>query len=237
MTLYKHILGESNAKTIKGNRMGYVTGILYLSPSDIVDGVNVCRFASKGCRAACLYSAGRGKFSNVQQARQRKTRLYRDNVELFMQSIVKDIQRIKRKAIKNGKIPVIRLNGTSDLRYEDIRNNKGQNIFEVFPDIQFYDYTKDSLRYDALIGKWDNYHLTFSMNESKANQKAAIRLLQLGVNVAIVFDKLPANFIGYRVINGDETDLRFLDDKGVIVGLLAKGDAKKDQSGFVQREA
>ena len=235
--MYKNILGITNAKTVKGEKLGYLTGILYLSPSDIVDGVNLCKFASKGCREACLYTAGRGRFSNVQQARKRKTELYRDDIELFMQSIAKDIKRVKRKSLRDGKIAAIRLNGTSDIRFEDIRNSKGQNIFEMYPEIQFYDYSKDHLRVDALTGKWSNYHLTFSMNESRANQKNAIKLLQLGVNVAVVFDQLPSKFIGYRVINGDETDLRFLDDKGVIVGLTAKGDAKKDQSGFVQRVA
>lgn len=235
MELYKNILGLTNAKTIKGEKYNFLTGILYLSPSDIVDGVNLCKFASKGCREACLYTAGRGKFNSVQQARKRKTELYRDNLEAFMRSIAKDIARVKRKAARESKVPVIRLNGTSDIRFEHIRNSKGQNIFEMFPEVQFYDYTKDSLRYDALMGRWDNYHLTFSMNESRANQKAAIRLLQLGVNVAIVFDKLPTKFIGYKVINGDETDLRFLDKRGVIVGLIVKGDAKKDKSGFVQR--
>jgi len=236
MNLYKNILGESNAKTVKGEKFNYLTGILYLAPSDIVKGVNVCPFASKGCRESCLYSAGRGKFSNVQLARQRKTKMFRDNLEAFMQSIAKDIKRIARKAAKNGKIPAIRLNGTSDIRFEDILNSKGQNIFEMFPEIQFYDYTKSFKRSKALTGKWSNYHLTFSRSENKVNQRESVELIRRGVNVAMVFKDVPDSYLGHKVINGDETDLRFLDEKGVIVGLTAKGDAKKDKSGFVIRE-
>lgn len=123
--MYKNILTVQNSKTIKGESLGYLTGILYLAPSNIVKDVNVCKFASKGCREACLYTAGRGKFNNVQKSRITKTKLYRDNLELFMQSIVKDIKRLEKKALRNNKKLAIRLNGTSDIRFEDIRNNKG----------------------------------------------------------------------------------------------------------------
>jgi len=231
---HRKLLNESSdAKTVKGEALKYMTGILYLTPSDLVDGVNLCPFASKGCREACLYSAGRGKFSNVKQGRQSKTELFRDDLEFFMFSLVKEIMRVKRKAARQGMTPVIRLNGTSDIKWENIILPSGNNIFEEFPDTQFYDYTKDWTREKALEGYWSNYHLTFSWSEDKRNQKKALEFIDRGINVAIVFDKVPEVFRERKVINGDETDLRFLDGRGVVVGLKAKGDAKKDTSGFV----
>jgi len=231
MEIYKHILGESNAKTVKGEKYNYLTGILYMSPSNIVEGVNVCPFASKGCREACLYTAGRGKFSNVQQARQRKTVLFRDNINLFMQSIVKDVGRIVRKAERKQWFPTIRLNGTSDISYERIKDNRGLTVFDLFNEVQFYDYTKSAKR--VLKNKINNYHLTYSASE-RCSDALIKKILKSGNNVAMVFNKLPEKYLGYKVINGDETDLRFKDEKGVIVGLIAKGDAKKDKSGFVR---
>jgi hypothetical protein len=139
-----------------------------------------------------------------------------------------------RKAKKNNLTPCIRLNGTSDIRWENIRAKNGKNIFEIFPNVIFYDYTKDFKRTKALSGHWSNYHLTFSITESKRNQKEAFKLLDKGVNVAVVFNGIiPNKFKDNEVINGDKHDLRFLDKKGVVVGLTAKGDAKKDNSNFV----
>lgn len=232
---YKKLLGVANAKTSKGEDLNYLTGIVYLAPADIVEGVNLCPFASKGCKSACLYSAGRGKFSNVQAARVAKTVLFRDNLNYFMWSLIKDIQALVRKAKRKGLTPCVRLNGTSDIRWENVRHRGGKNIFELFPNVQLYDYTKDFKRVDALKGRWGNYHLTFSMSEARANQRQAWKLLEQGVNVAMVFrSELPSSHNGYDVIDGDKHDLRFLDKRGVIVGLKAKGDAKKDSSGFVQ---
>jgi len=232
----KKLLTIGNAKTVKGEKLNYLTGVVYLAPSNLVDGINVCKFASVGCKAACLFTAGRGRFSNVQQARINKTIYFRDHQALFMKSIVKDIKALERKAKRENKTPTVRLNGTSDICFENIKLDNGNNIFEEFSHITFYDYTKDYTRLDALHGKWGNYHLTFSWAESKANNREALKLIDQGVNVAVVFDKKPESFRGRKVINGDEHDLRFLDDKNSIVGLSAKGDAKKDESGFVVRE-
>ena len=229
---YKTMLGVQNAKTTKGEELGYLTGILYLAPSTELDGVNMCKFASKGCKKACLFTAGRGKFSNVYNARLNKTRIFRDDINSFFYSIEKDINKLVKRAAKLGLTPVVRLNGTSDIRFEFYRNHEGKNIFELFSQVQFYDYTKDFKREKALSGYWSNYHLTFSVSES--NSKQAFKLLDKNVNIAMVFrNELPELFNGYRVISGDNHDLRFLDTKGVIVGLKAKGEAKKDQSGFV----
>jgi hypothetical protein len=231
------LLTTQNAKTSKGEDLGYLTGILYLAPSNIVEGVNLCPFASKGCRKACLFSAGRGKFKSVERARIKKTEFFRDDLNGFMQSIVYSIHKVIRQANKQGLKPCIRLNGTSDIRWETIRNKQGKNIFEMFPSIQFYDYTTDFTRTKALTGEWKNYDLTFSRKESRANHVQAEKLLAMGVNVSAVYldvDKVLST--NAKAINGDLHDLRFLDSKlGAIVALKAKGEAKKDLSGFVIR--
>lgn len=97
---YKKLITFSNAKTVKGEKLNYLTGILYMAPSNMVKGINVCKFASSGCKKSCLYSAGRGAFSNVQQARISKTELFRDNQKFFMQCIVKDVIAAKKKRLK-----------------------------------------------------------------------------------------------------------------------------------------
>jgi hypothetical protein len=228
----KTLLTFQNAKTSKGEDLGYLTGILYMAPATIVKGQNVCKFASKGCKAACLYSAGRGKFSNVQSARIRKAELWRDNKDMFFRILIKDIRRAIKTAHRKGLKLCIRLNGTSDIDFENYRC-KGKNIFEIFPNVQFYDYTKNFTRLKALKGHWNNYHLTFSRSESKRNQLEAEKLLKQGVNVAMVFKNMPQLYSATQVIDGDMHDLRFLDKRNVVVGLTAKGDAKKDLTGFV----
>lgn len=228
----KMLLTTQNAKTSKGEDLGYLTGILYLAPANTVEGVNLCKFASKGCKAACLYSAGRGKFSNVQKARKAKTEFFRDNQKDFMTSLVFSIQKVIRQAEKQGLKPCIRLNGTSDIAWENISID-GKNIFELFPTIQFYDYTVDHTRLAALSSHWKNYHLTFSRKESKANHRLCEKMLSMGVNVAAVYKDASKAVETLGAVNGDLHDLRFLDPKGKIVALKAKGDAKKDLSGFV----
>jgi len=232
---------NSDTKTSKGTKYGYLTGILYLAPAKI-SGRNFCPNASEGCASACLYSAGRGKFSNVQQARIKKSRYFIEHRDEFMLNLINSIEKLIRKAKRENLIPVVRLNGTSDIAWENIKiNNYGynQSIFELFSDVQFYDYTKSIKRATAnyKYGKKiiPNYHLTFSQSES--NFSAVLNLVDLykAVNVAVVFDKLPSKYLGRTVINGDLSDLRFKDAEGVIVGLVAKGDAKKDNSNFVVR--
>ena len=235
----RNLLTTANAKTSKGEDLGYLTGILYLLPSDKSGLINVCPFASKGCKQSCLESAGRGKFNSVKKARMAKTALFASDMNYFMQSLVYSVHSVIRQAKRKSLIPCIRLNGTSDIKYETIRNNKGQNIFEMFPDVQFYDYTPDFTRTDAFLGKWKNYHLTFSRKESRKNHVEAERLLALGVNVAAVYldvDKILQT--NAKAVNGDFHDLRFLNpNNGSIIALKAKGDAKKDLSGFVIRNA
>lgn len=219
---------DTNAKTIKGQTKGYLTGILYLAPAN-ESGKNLCPHASLGCKADCLFTAGRGAFDKIKQARIKKTLAFLKNRLEFCNQIKQDIAFVERKAKKNGMIPCIRLNGTSDLPW-----HKLENIMQGNPHIQFYDYTPN---YDRMIQFLNgelpsNYHLTFSRKED--NDKQVEDILSRGGNVAVVFRKnLPATWKGKIVVNGDETDLRFLDGKNVVVGLKAKGKAKKNSNGFV----
>ena len=218
---------DNNAKTIKGQKKGYKTAILYLAPST-QSGFNVCPQASLGCKKACLYTAGHGAFNNVQQGRINKTRWYIQERNTFMAQLKREITNHIKNCSNKGFIPCIRLNGTSDISWETT------GIFEEFPNVQFYDYTKiykRALKY--VNGQYpSNYHLTYSLNED--NYKEAFDILLRGGNISAVFRKdLPQTYKGYKVINADETDLRFTDDNNVICGLIAKGQAKKDYSGFV----
>ena len=226
---YKNLLTTQNAKTSKGEKLNYLTGILYMLPN-----YKTCPSASKGCMKSCLQSAGRGKFSNVREARKAKRDLFYTDQKYFMESLVWSIKKVIRKAQREKLTPVIRLNGTSDIAYEDIKLDSGKNIFETFPDVQFYDYTTRDDRTSAMRGDWSNYHLTFSRKEDNHDKSMLVNQI-FGLNVAVVFDKVPTVWQGRKVINGDETDLRFLDKQNVIVGLTAKGKAKTDDSGFTVR--
>ena len=226
------LLSTGNPKVLKGMKQGYNTYILHLSPAN-VSGYETCAKRTAGCTAACLNTAGRGGMyktgettNAIQQARLRKTRMFFENREDFMLALEKDIQLGINQAKKKGLTPAFRLNGTSDIAWEKY------GIIQKFPEVQFYDYTKVRGR---KVKGLSNYHLTFS--KADGNDMDARLAASEGTNVAVVFEKaLPEKYLGRRVINGDETDLRFLDEKNVIVGLVAKGKAKKDTSGFVVRK-
>jgi len=229
------LLTVGNPKLLKGQAQGYLSSVLHFAPADL-SGKEVCPKRTKGCTDACLNLAGRGgifkkgESTNViQQARIRKTKMFFENRSAFMSQLLNDIVKTIKYAEKKGLIPVFRLNGTSDLSWEKYEILEGRNIFQMFPQVQFYDYTKVLGR---KVGDIPNYHLTFSNADGNINDVLAAK--QAGLNIAVVFKKeLPKTYLGLPVINGDETDLRFLDPKGVIVGLKAKGKAKKDTSGFV----
>lgn len=237
---------NSDAKTSKGQKLGYFTGIMYLSPYKMANGkTNVCGDATEGCIESCLNEAGRGAFSNVQDARIKKTLEFLENPKEFMVKIYKEIIKLQKKY---GQNLVIRLNGTSDLPFENIKvvleDRYYSNIFEAFPNVQFYDYTKNPRR--VLKNEIGNYYLTFSRAETKLNIEYSRNVLNEGKNVAMVFSKelhekivkmgkIVYNNREVNVIDGDETDLRFLDMPNSIVALKAKGKASKDTSGFVIR--
>ena len=226
------LLSTANPKIQKGTKMGYLSFILHLAPSDL-SGKNTCPKATPGCIAACLNTAGRGgmfkrgETTNViQKARIRKTEYFFADRAAFMDDLVSDIMRAVNYARRKGLTPVFRLNGTSDLSWEKYPTRYGaDNIFAQFPTIQFYDYTKVLGR---KVKHLPNYHLTFS--KADGNDADVAEALLQGMSVVAVYDAIPEG-----TPSADETDLRFLDPKGIMLGLKAKGRAKKDYSGFVIR--
>ena len=219
------LLSTANPKIQKGTKLGYLSYILHLAPADL-SGKETCPKRTAGCTAACLNTAGRGgmfkKGENtnmIQKARIRKTKMYFEQREEFLTVLEADIRKAIKFAEKQGLIPVFRLNGTSDLPVEK------WGIIQKFPTVQFYDYTKVLGR---KVKDLPNYHLTFS--KADGNDADVAEALLQGMSVVAVYDAIPEG-----VPSADETDLRFLDPKGVMLGLKAKGRAKKDYSGFVIR--
>jgi hypothetical protein len=270
------LLTIGNTKTVKGETLGYLTFILHLAPF-WQSGYNACPMASSGCAAACLNTAGMGGIikigettNPIQEARVRKTKMFFESRDEFMTQLVKDIKSAIKMAKKRNYTPVFRLNGTSDIRWETVSVDGYDNVMTMFPNIQFYDYTKIPNRRNLP----NNYNLTFSRSES--NESHVLTALQNNMNVAVVFRKggakvkkiytmeqrlaakakreaapkksktnkgskprkidlswVPETYLGASTFNGDDSDLRFLDPKGVVVALIAKGDAKYDTSGFI----
>jgi len=237
------LLSTGNPKTLKGTGQGYNTYILHLAPATL-SGYNTCPKATAGCASACLNTAGRGGMfkrgettNTIQQARIRKTQMFYEERTAFMEWLVKDVELAVKQSKRLGLKPVFRLNGTSDISWEKypvIRNGfQYNNIFAAFTELTFYDYTK-------ILGRKivnSNYHMTFSAADG--NDADVYKAISQGYNIATVFgikktEPMPETYNGLPVYNGDDSDLRFLDPKGVVVGLYAKGKAKKDVTGFVK---
>ena len=238
-TIPNNLLSTNNAKTIKGEKVGYTTYIMYLSPfTQNSKGINLCSHASAGCAKACLFSSGAARFDNVQAGKVNKTEYFLADRVKFLNQLDNEIAKaVKMHSLvdgekqykKNGvdvlryKKFAIRLNGTSDIAFEKFKIRDGKNIFELYPNVQFYDYTKNHYRFEKV--QPSNYHLTFSMSED--NKPKSLELLNKGFNVAMVFgvknvEQLPKSYKGFTVINGDESDLRFLDKSNIIIGLKYK---------------
>jgi hypothetical protein len=231
------LLTTSNLKIIKGEKQGYKSYILHLAPSDLSGVMNTCPKASLGCKLTCLNTAGHGGMfkagettNTVQEARIRRTRFFASDRAGFMNTLISDVTKAIKQAERKGMIPVFRLNGTSDLSWEKYLVD-GKNIFEHFPRIQFYDYTKVLGRKVKHI---PNYHLTFSRSED--NDADVMKAMEQGYSIAVVFDEVPATWNGVPVVDGDLDDLRFNNTHlDLVIGLKAKGRAKKDTTGFVVR--
>ena len=221
--------GTTNAKTSKNEQDTY---ILYLAPyNQNSKGINICPKASEGCAAACLFSAGRGAFSNVIKARQNKTEYYLHDKKTFINQLANELIKIDKKASKNTNQTLIRLNGTSDLDFIFLLKKYANFDISNYKNLHFYDYTK-------ILGKVKkysnnkNYTLTFSRAED--NEQDIFKAVQYGANVSAVFKgTLPQTYKGIPVIDGDKTDNEMLKYKGYILGLKAKGKARTDKSGFV----
>ena len=217
--------GYSNAKTKKNTRE---TLILYLSPAkQNSKGINLCPKASMGCLMACLYTAGHGKFTNTQNARMNRTEYYLADRFLFLEQIASEINKKAKKT--NGEL-AIRLNGTSDVKLVEMITS----MYEIANNVVFYDYTKIPTKAgDKVLPSGHRYMVCFSRSED--NEQTALEILQNGGVVSMVFAKeLPSEYKGFKVIDGDDRDDLMLDcQHSTIIGLKAKGDAKKDKSGFV----
>jgi len=237
-----------NPKTDKGAKYGYLTGILHLAPARLA-GFEVCSGRTVGCTAACLNTAGMqgtaGKHRiRIISARIRRTKWFRQDRQAFMTQLHRDIASLERKAAREGLEPAVRLNGTSDIPWENVRyrrpDGSSGTLFEAFPAVTFYDYTKNATRFSRPLPA--NYDLTFSAADG--NQRAVELAQKHGARVAVVFGNLerptakkwdlPDTYGGRTVVDADKHDLRFLEPKNVICGLRAKGLAKHDTSGFVR---
>ena len=221
--------GSTNAKTSKNPETTY---ILYLAPyTQNSKKINICPKASAGCAASCLFSAGRGAFSNVIQSRVNKTEYYLHDKEKFILQLASELVKINKKAATETNQTLIRLNGTSDLDFVYLLKKYANFDISNYRNLHFYDYTKILGKVKKYIDH-KNYTLTFSRAEN--NELEALQALEIGANVAAVFSgDLPKTYKGYAVVDGDKTDQEMIAFKGVILGLKAKGKARKDNSGFV----
>ena len=221
--------GSTNAKTSKNPQITY---ILYLAPyTQNSKKINICPKASKGCAASCLFSAGRGAFSNVIQSRVNKTEYFLHDKEKFILQLAGELVKINKKASKETNQTLIRLNGTSDLDFVYLLKKYANFDISNYNNLHFYDYTKILGKVKKYIDH-KNYTLTFSRAED--NEAETIQALKIGSNVSAVFSgDLPKTYKGFTVVDGDKTDSEMLAFKGLILGLKAKGKARKDTSGFV----
>ena len=237
---------STNAKTVKGERLGYLTGVLYLAPAKL-SGYQVCAMASTAqCEEACLNLAGLGGvYTSIQKSRIAKTKRFFEDRDAFMADVVKSIKSLIKLARKprraKGRFAkrfqvLVRLNGTSDIRWElvpvTIDGITYANLMLAFPDIQFYDYTKLANR----KGIPENYDLTFSYSGVKAYQPQVAKAQKALMRIAVVFrhvESIPKSFIGMKCIGGDNSDVRHIEKQNVVVALYAKGPAKHDTTGFV----
>jgi len=235
------LIAKSSAKVDKtAVKTNYVTGVLYLAPAKL-SGFEVCPLRSAGCTSSCLNTAGRGRMTSVQRSRVAKTRRYFEDREGFLDALADDIRAIERKAKRLGKLPSIRLNGTSDIPWHKVPYRGAKSIIDFFFWIRFYDYTKRDPIKSTADHLPRNYDLTFSLHES--NREHALRVLRGGFRVAAVFSPEcyrevleRGEWQGFPVVDGDEHDVTFLRPAPSWLALRAKGDAIKDRSGFVIRD-
>lgn len=228
----------SNTKMRKSKKSNYDSYILHLLPAN-ASGYNICPKASIGCKSACLNTSGRARvnYNTIMSSRLLKTWLFFANREYFMQFLINEIESAINKSTKHGKKLSVRLNGTSDLMVEQFKIND-KNIIQMFPNIEFYDYTKIYKKVEK--NNYPNYHLTFSFSGDNMNE--CWKALENGYQVAVPFligenEDLPQTFMGYEVCDADKDDLRFLDSKQ-IAGLRIKRPKSKEnenlaiESGF-----
>ena len=231
---------QADAKTIKGEKRGYLTGIHYQASGNS-SGYEVCPSKTAGCEPDCLVNWGRAQhYANIYESRLNKTVMYFEHRDMFMDMMVREIGSIARKANRLDLTPCVRPNGTSEIDFENAKGSKRIRLMDVFPDLQFYDYAKVTKRMMKFLNGQmpSNYHLTYSRSEK--NEDDCIEVLKKQGNVAVVFgitkdQALPKTWKGYPVISGDEHDVRFTDPKGVVVGLHVKGEKGRNIQNTIDR--
>lgn len=220
-----YLITRESTKTVKGEKYGAIFGILYLAPHDSGGfGVDLCPWSTPECRALCLQSSGRMRFNQSATARRARTEFFLFHRDAFLARLDAEISTLVRNATERNLAPMLRLNGTSDLPWELIC----PDLMLRWKDVVWYDYTKSYRRMEKYLdGRLpDNYYLTFSFDGH--NRYRCREVLGRGGTVAVVFhSNLPARWMGYPVLNGDESDIRPWDSPGHVVGLTAKGAARK----------
>ena len=224
----------SNTKTLKGEAQGYHTIILHFLPADqAIQGRTVCACSTEQCRELCLVTSGHGTVPAVHEARLRRTLEYWNDPVAYAKKLAQEVDYWDMHAQKKGMKLAVRICGTADLP------SLARRVQALAPGALYYDYTK--ILKAIPLGNKGPVHYTFSRSER--NDAECIAALDYGCNVAVVFatkkdQELPKKYrlggvLPVDVIDGDANDLRFLDPKGVIVGLRAKGRARRHQGGFV----
>ena len=232
---FRRFFSCDNPKAIKAQKMGWMNAINYMAPHRSAQVGDLCGNASPGCIALCLgeHSGNAALYPAVMQSRIRKAQWFMRDRKAFVAEMRRHIANLSVQACKAGLELCVRLNGATDLAWEGL----APDVFTAYADIQFVDYTKSVKRALAHAqGRMPaNYHLTFSRSET--NEAQCLEVLRAGGNVAVVSSlPMPEKYLGYTVINGDESDLRHLDPRNVVVWLTPKGNkAKQDKSGFVLR--
>lgn len=221
-----------NFKSEKTSKDKVEIRIQQMLPHSLAGGVNLCPHSSVGCRSDCLVFAGRGKMNTVQKARYSRTLLYLNNRDEHKRMLMYELELFDKYCKKRDLFAAVRLNGFTDIRWDKIY----PEIFEIFTDIQFYDYTKNPVFMEAFLkgGLPNNYHLTFSRSED--NEDICFDILRNNGHVAVVFFDRPKTWNRFKVYSGDDRDDRFNDTlfyKGKVCGLTAKGKALHDTTGFV----
>jgi hypothetical protein len=222
-----------NAKTPKGEKHGYLTAVLYFSPATTAGDVNMCPFSTPSCRRLCIHHTGRARvYAPIHEARRRRTLEYLEHPERYAAALALETARLEKRAKEHGLRLAVRTAGT-----HEADNFLEPYLADAFPRVQLYNYVKRPEPWRFVL---PNYHLTFSLSGSRKNAEHAEAALAHGINVAVVFGvprraPLPSEYKGRRVIDGDLTDTRWLDPRGVYVGLRAKGEARSDPSPFVER--
>ena len=245
MTMRNRIFSVDNPKSAKAQQFRWLNAIHYMAPHRLAGVGNMCPKASEGCKALCLgehsghaaiIAAGK-RTNSVRQSRREKARRFMRSRDKYMRDVVRAVELLVQRARRENTPLCVRMNGSTDIGWHGVgvqrQGKQFRNLFEAFPETQFVDYTKVAMRFARQLPA--NYHLTFSRSET--NETECLELLGAGHNVAVVFTGVkPATWHGYRVIDGDQHDLRQLDPKGVVIGLSPKGRrAKRDKSGFVVR--